>query len=226
MSATNLASVATTRLEPVGSFTLIADGAPHLDTVPSRHFLANPNDDHDMNKLIERDRNLMEAGLQTTPMVMRGQRSITMPAIGTNVSEGDSEAFPYPRIPVTPSRPLSPNISRVPTRAALTIHPNRSLPLLSSRPLSDGPIGHTYMAVSARPRHVESFGPIERFPRPRGSQGRLSMIAYVGTICESDEQAFVYTPGAEHAITPMKKAKWYLKVAKKVKRIFKSKARE
>ena len=104
-----------------------------------------------------------------------------------------------------------------------------SAPLPEQRPLSDGPMAHTYVPLSARPVAFESFLPIDDYPRER-----RSMLALAVSVCASDielEENFlkhtvVSTPGAEHAMTVENsklKPAWYTKGTKMMQIMFKNK---
>ena len=116
---------------------------------------------------------------------------------------------------------LSRPVSRVPTLSQL--HPQvSSVPNAHSRPLSDGPLGWTYVAVSTRPhQQLESFLPPGDY-----SRGNTSLLSLVVSSCEpNEEQVITATPGAEHAMTvenkKRRKIARLVKSAKKLRRFFK-----
>lgn len=116
---------------------------------------------------------------------------------------------------------LSWPLSHVPTLNQL--HPQvSSVPNGRSRPLSDGPLGWTYIAVSTRPhQQLESFLPPSDY-----SRGNASLLSLVVSSCEPNEdQVITATPGAEHAMTVENKKKQkvarLMKSAKKLRRFFK-----
>ena len=95
------------------------------------------------------------------------------------------------------------------------------VPVGRSRPLSDGPLGWTYVSVSARPHQsLESFLPPSDYARRN-----TSLLSLVMTSCEPEEQVITATPGAEHAMAIENKSKHrivrFMKSVKKVRHFFK-----
>jgi len=219
MGFSTIESVTATASRSVGTITLTATAE---ETVPLRlSMVSNGSSSDELMDALENmpavNRELPHAP-ETDSHLLSTESSQGGPAL----AEGDGrEALP-PSVPISRPEMRSPRVSRIPVRH--TRRP-RSLPVNELRPLSDGPWAHEPIPLSARPSHFESLGPIERFPPPRD---RLSLIGYVGTICEGEQgynarlarESFTYNPRSESVITHIKKEKWYVKGAFKLKKAF------
>ena len=220
MNVTTLTHMVNTNQEPLGTIVLQAGRLADAADSRERHCPHARTDVTEIDPMAVRPQ-------QIVSRLLDEDRPTTMPLMSTSVLDEQFEEVLYPPIPVPPARASTPTSSRVPPRTTRA----RSLPLMTPRPLSDGPMAYTYMPVSARSGRFESLGPIERFPRPRNMD---SMVSYVVTICESEEaahertasQIFRYTPDADYAITHVKKVRWYAKGAAKVKKMMKEKIRK
>jgi hypothetical protein len=225
MSFTALDSVKTTHQKPVGSITVRAGQMPHRNSFKDRRkaiYIEKTDTQIDLTQI-------QVAPNASSTSALEAPRPATMPPLEVRLNEEDSEAVLYPVVPMTSLRPVSPTIARVPHQRLRNRASTLSLPPELIRPLSDGPLGHAYTPVLARPRYMESFGPIERFEQP---SVRLSMISLVSSICSEEaantrsiHQVFTYTPNAEHAITQVQKVKWYKKGAERLKKMFTQKNR-
>lgn len=201
MSCSTTKSAIATRPKSVGNIRLTAMTDEDDASIPLKSSHRNNSDE------------LMDA-LESVPGFEESPRH------GPEAIADDSREAISPPVPSSHSRTRSSRVSRVPPQATRRPH---SLPVNAFRPLSDGPSAHDPMPLSVRPGHFESFGPIEQFPQARS---RLSLIGYVGTICEGEErynaqlatEVFTYTPQSDAAITHVKKEKWYTKSACRLKK--------
>ena len=210
MSVTTSACVVTSQ-EPIGIITLKIDA---LDD-PNEY----RNSTHRLGGIKIEDDPLLTSPQHVASIIEAGLRPATLPPTKGSGLDDQYEEMLYPPVPVSSSRTITPrSMSRIPSRTIRT----RSLPQMPLAPLSDGPTGHNYMPVSARPARLETFGPIEQFPRPRN---RNSIVSYIGAICEPQDvvgaqitsHVFAYTPHLDRAITRTNAKKWYAKGAAKAK---------